>query len=546
MINFNDIYNHLENGRLLEADILALEAFKSDNQKERAIELLISIAIEAGDIDLAKERLRFLDDILISSYRLFLRARVAFMEKNYWQALTYLEQAVDNTWFQYANNQIKEKIYNLLGQCYRFYGYPNRAAECYYKAYKTVDNKQLKILEYSNYLFNLHYLYITPKDYFNAHREYNKLFSDVKKFKHTKKENKRKIRIGYISPDFRNHVVLRFSIAYLISYNREKFEVYCYSTGKEDNYSNFIKTKVTKWCNLQGVNFKTIACKIYNDGVDILFDLCGHCNGSNLPVLAYKPAPIQICGIGYFATTGLKAVDYFLTDDFLKPKQKFFTEKILSLPKSHFCYVPLGEIPALQDAPCLKKGYITFGSFNNVTKVTDEVLDVWKKIMDDVPNSHLLLKGSLFDNIEGRQLFLQRLENIGFDLIHIELRGITNNYLSEYLDMDIALDTFPYPGGGTTCDALYMGVPVITLLDGSHGGDFGGSILKNIGLDFACTLSKEEYIQRARSFAEDKELLNALHRGLRNMMLNSHLMDQKQYMADYEEALIHIYNDEMM
>ena len=249
---------------------------------------------------------------------------------------------------------------------------------------------------------------------------------------------------------------------------------------------------------------------------------------------------MQICGIGYFATTGLKAVDYFLTDDNLNAKEEYFTEKLISLPHSHFCYMPLKNVPPVQEAPCVKNDYITFGSFNNLTKVNDDVLTVWHAIMEAVPNSHLLLKGSLVDNSEGKQLFLQRLDALNFDLSRVELRGISKDYMTEYFDMDIALDTFPYPGGGTTCDALYMGVPVITLMDGSHGGNFGGSILKNVGLEFACAENVNEYVEKAVAIAGDRDLLNALHLGLRNMMLSSKIMDVTGYMKEYEDSFLNL------
>ena len=175
-----------------------------------------------------------------------------------------------------------------------------------------------------------------------------------------------------------------------------------------------------------------------------------------------------------------------------------------------------------------------------MTKVNDEVLAVWHAIMEEVPNSHLLLKGSLVDNSEGKQLFLQRLDALNFDLSRVELRGISKDYMTEYFDMDIALDTFPYPGGGTTCDALYMGVPVITLMDGSHGGNFGGSILKNVGLEFACAENVNEYVEKAVAIAGDRDLLNALHLGLRNMMLSSKIMDVTGYMKEYEDSFLNL------
>ena len=281
---------------------------------------------------------------------------------------------------------------------------------------------------------------------------------------------------------------------------------------------------------------------IYKDKIDILVDLAGHTKGSVLPVLAYKPAPVQISGIGYFATTGLEAVDYFLSDKYLASEPEYFVEKIISLSHSHFCYSPLYEAPSTGEAPCIKNGYITFGSFNHVRKVSDEVLELWTSIIKAVPESHLLLKGLLFDDEYGYELFCNRLLKLGIDIEsdewvnRIELRGFSKDYLKEYLEVDIALDTFPYPGGGTTCDALYMGVPVITLAGNSHGERFGKSLLENIGLSEFVVYDKHAYYDLAVALAGDKEIINNLHIGLRHMMEKSPLMDRKLYMKELEAA----------
>ena len=283
-------------------------------------------------------------------------------------------------------------------------------------------------------------------------------------------------------------------------------------------------------------------------------------------VLGYKTAPIQISGIGYFATTGLQTVDYFLSDKYLAAgcaritgennqiidenlqatdlaSSESFTEKLLVLPHSHFCYVPIKEMPPVRQAPCMSKGYITFGSFNNLIKVNDVVLETWGTILQQVPESRLLLKCASLDDADIRELFRQKLLSLGLSEERFQLRGFSADYLPEYYEMDIALDTFPYPGGGTTCDALYMGVPVVTLGDGSHGGNFGISLLKNIGLDFACSYSVEEYIQKALLLAQDRELLNALHLGLRNMMENSPIMNEQQYMQELEQGYKRIWQE---
>ena len=516
------------------------------------------------------------------AYHRFLVARLYWQAGKHLQALSELEKQCQLAWVQGrlvipAENDFwqgspgeKEVILNLLGQGYKYFGMAQEAAQCYRLASETAVYFPVQASNYSNYVFTLHYVFMPQWEYVQAHKGYNALYAVLKPFVHDKRQLKRrhkkrkKLRIGYISPDFRRHVVLLFIWAMVTKYNRQDFEVYCFSNSPvEDEYSKYIQKQVDAWCNISQLPLRDKALLVYQQELDILVDLAGHSRDNCLPVLGYRPAPIQVSGIGYFATTGLAAVDYFLSDKYLAAgcetlpagkagstlqaigeglaetelaKSDSFTERLLVLPHSHFCYVPLKEMPKVRPAPCLRNGYITFGSFNNLIKVNDVVLEAWAQIMKQVPQSRLLLKCASLDDGDVRELFRQKLLSLGLPEERFELRGFSADYLFEYYDMDVALDTFPYPGGGTTCDALYMGVPVVTLGDGSHGGDFGISLLKNIGLDFACTYAVEEYIQKAVLLAQDAELLNALHLGLRNMMQNSPVMDETSYMQELEQG----------
>ena len=519
------------------------------------------------------------------AYHGFLVARLHWQAKRHLQALGVLEELCQLSWHQgkpvippendfwQASPGEKEVILNLLGQAYKYFGMAQQAAQCYRLASEAAVYFPVKTSNYSNYVFRLHYIFMPQCEYVEVHRGYNALYSVLKPFIHDRRQLKRrqkkrgKLRIGYISPDFRRHVVLLFIWAMVTKYNRQDFEVYCFSNSPiEDEYSKYIQKQVDFWCNISQLPLRDKALLVYQQELDILVDLAGHSRDNCLPVLGYKPAPIQISGIGYFATTGLQTVDYFLSDKYLAAgcasipaesnqvidenlqvtafaSSESFTEKLLVLPHSHFCYVPIKEMPPVRQAPCMSKGYITFGSFNNLIKVNDVVLEAWGTILQQVPESRLLLKCASLDDADIRELFRQKLLSLGLPEERFQLRGFSANYLPEYYDMDIALDTFPYPGGGTTCDALYMGVPVVTLGDGSHGGNFGISLLKNIGLDFACSYSVEEYIQKSILLAQDRELLNALHLGLRNMMENSPIMNEKQYMQELEQGYKRIWQE---
>ena len=526
---------------------LALEKVEQSlSQWGKCKELLTirsSISLELGDLSKAAESL---DELALlgdtSAYTQFLQLRLRFAkgERDLLADIKAVLQRKD------IASAIKEKIYYLSGQCQRYLGNGAEAAKAYQQAAGYASDVYCKALEYSNYLFNMHYGAKTIQEECRAAEGYNDIFSSVPQFFHRPPEKKEKLRIGYISADIREHVVLKFAYAFFRSYDRQHFEVYCYARNYEDGYSRKVMEQVDGWRNLTGMSAAEAARVIYADKIDILFDLSGHTQGSCLPILAYKPALLQISGIGYFATTGLKTVDYFLTDNYLlggsaqaEPQlleSNGFAERLLVMPQTHFCYLPFNGLPEPGETPCRKNGYVTFGSFNNFTKVTDEVLTVWREILERVSDSRLLLKAEIFDRPEGRKAAETRLKKAGISLERIEIRGMTREYMNEYQDVDIALDTFPYPGGGTTFDALYMGVPVIALTGRTHGERFGVSILHNLGLAELCTENTTEYIERAVSLANDRELLVILHQNLRTMLKNSPLMNEKQYMQDIEHG----------
>lgn len=429
-------------------------------------------------------------------------------------------------------------FYSVAGVYYHYLGNTAYACAFFREIWKRTNGLPVRWEYYSKYLMQCHYQFIAYDEYFHLHQGYNNLFKDIWQFRHNKKVHQQhmQIRIGYLSSDFNNCVLMNFIGVLTAFYNQKQFRVYCFANGKKDNVTEFYRSCTVEWVDITGLNAPDAAREIYNREIDILFDLAGHTR-YNLPILAYKPAPVQMCGIGYFATTGLNEVDYFLTDRYLcnTNTQKYFTEKLLLMHNSHLCYCPMGNIPQeIQGAPCKAKGYITFGSFNDPIKVNTAVLQAWQRILAAVPNSRLLLKGRMFNAYQGIETMKNMLLEADIELDRVELRGFSKDYLREYWDVDIALDTFPYPGGGTTCAALYMGVPVITLGDGSHGGDFGISILKNIGMEACCSYSVDEYVEKVILLASDRELLNELHLQMRNIMEASPLMDKEGYMRDLE------------
>ena len=399
------------------------------------------------------------------------------------------------------------------------------------------ENDAMRRYYYGVSLFQLNAVDLPAEEIYRRSCGYGTFFSDVKQFSHRGRRRREKLRIGYISGDFRQHVMQYFIWPFLAGFDRDAFEVYVYNMGKEDQYSEFFRTLVTAWRDLRSYekDMGRIARAIYDDEIDILFDLAGHTGDSGLAALAWKPAPIQISGLGYMATTGLPAVDYFVTDHYCDPpgNERFYVEKLLRLT-SQFCYNGYTSLPASQGTPARTRGYVVFASFNQYTKLTDSMLRAWREIMERVPNSRLLLKTSGFCRRGIARAAWERLGRLGFDLNRVMLEEATRDYMTRYLDVDIALDTFPWPGGGTTCDALYMGVPVVSYYTERHSTRFTYSLLANIGLGDLASERMEDYVETAVALAGNPELLDALHRELRDRMKASPVMDQERYIREME------------
>ncbi|MBQ7723725.1 MAG: hypothetical protein IJT57_05320, partial [Selenomonadaceae bacterium] len=334
-------------------------------------------------------------------------------------------------------------------------------------------------------------------DFRALYAEFKKYLTDVKPYPRRFYAHK-KIRIGFMSADFFYHPVINWSWALLTKLDKSRFEIHCYSSGaKFDEVTKYLREIVTSWQDISKLTDAQAAELIRNDEIDILFDLSGHTANNRLRVAAYRPASVQISGVGYMNSTGLDAMDYFLSDKICAGDLNYFTEKVICLPSSHICYETTARIKPAAAPPCLKNNFVTFGSFNQYGKVSDSILRAWKKILDAVPNSRLTLKHKIFNGSDGRKFVGERLKRFGFDLARIELRPYNDNHLREYGDVDIALDTFPYTGGVTTCEALYMGVPVVSLYGDRHGTRFGLSILTNVGLKELAVDSFDEYVKRA-------------------------------------------------
>lgn len=336
----------------------------------------------------------------------------------------------------------------------------------------------------------------------------------------------RPLRIGYVSPDLRRHPVGTFIEGLMRAHDRSRFEIYCYDESRSDDEVNRrLRTYVKGWRKTLGQGDEAVAQRIFDDRIDILVDLAGHTRGNRLEVFAFRPAPIQVTYLGYCTTTGLSAMDYWLVDGALVPEDSVerTTEAIWRLPRCWITYEPVADAPAV--SPRDFDGPVTFGCFNDLSKLGDEVVAVWVEILNRTPGSRLLLKAAPFNHEAGRNAVVQRFAARGLDPERLILRPRTPDYLKKYGDMDIALDPFPRTGGATTADALWMGVPVVTLAGSRMIERQGVSMLRAIGLEDGIAASTEDYVRTAVGLANDAERRRTLRAGLRDRVRSSELCD---------------------
>ena len=452
--------------------------------------------------------------------------------------------------------------YSLRGSALTLAGSAAEGVHAFLAASRMEADEAQAIAEYSNALFALNYVAVEERAPFAGLAEgFDGFFSAAERMAHTRARHAHaRLRIGYISPDLRRHPVAFFVLPLLRAFDRERFEVFCYANNSEDAVSRTMAQQPgVHWTNILGLLPEEAARLVAADEIDILCDLSGHTKDNCLAVLARKPAPVQVTGLGYMGPTGLSTIDYLLGDRVLDAAEEAEdaaaercrlavedgasqgtreerSERPLSLPHSHFCYLPFVAMPDVAPPPCLSRGYVTFGCFNNYSKVTDAMLLLWRQLLTDVPGARLLLKSRLFGSEEGCSLAVERFERLGLDASRIELRGFSSDYLAEYADMDIALDTAPYTGGLTTCEALYMGVPVVTLKGGTHGARFGASLLQNAGLPELIAEDAAQYVEIAKLLASSPETLQMLREKQRDMLLASPLMNFRQYVQEVEAA----------
>jgi len=360
----------------------------------------------------------------------------------------------------------------------------------------------------------------------------------------------RKLRIGYISPDFRNHSVTFYFESLLDGHDRNKFEIYGYGNiEKPDGVTERLIDKFDFYRDINKVGDKEVAELIMADSIDILVELAGHTGRNRLHILAYKPAPIQVSYLGYPNTTGMPQVDYRLTDDIADTpdQQQYYTEKLVFLPNGFLCYNP-GEVTfKIKELPMLHSDYITFSCFNNIAKLGPVIIKIWVDILNSVPNSRLILKFYEGKDPEIREYYYNLFAEHGLE--NPKERLVLSGWLAQanhfelYNNIDIALDTYPYNGTTTTCQALLMGVPVITLTGKHHASRVGLNILSRVGMQFFSTQSPEEYVKKAVVLASKPEALTQIRATMRQRLAASPLCNYGLITKDIENVYRQMWHD---
>jgi len=417
------------------------------------------------------------------------------------------------------------------------------------ESYKAAFTIQPDFIEaWQNYLFGLNYAPgYSAQEIFEEHVKFGRQLEEAAAGLQLQHGNERdpgkRLKIGYVSADFRNHAVAYFIEPVLAHHEREQIEVYCYYNHPvADEVTQRLKPLAEHWRDIGALGDDEAAQQIREDRIDILVDLAGHSAGNRLGVFARKPAPVQATWLGYLSTTGLRSIDYRITDVSADPaglSERYYTEELVRLPDTFVCYLPIDHSPAVGALPAVKNGYITFGSFNNLAKMTPEVRTLWARVLLAVPGSRLLLKTRGLNDAQLRQQLVEDFARHDVPEDRLELVAWDDSYaqhLDRYNQVDIGLDPFPCNGGTTSFDAMWMGVPVVTLAGDRFISRMGVSMLASLGLTELAADTPEDYVAIAARLAGDPDRLAALRAGLRERMANSPLTDARGFTLNLEKA----------
>ena len=442
-----------------------------------------------------------------------------------------------------------EKTYNNLGNLLNDLGKYDEATDAYRKAIKI---KPDYAKAYSNLLFNLNYktnydhnLYLFEAKKFSLNCKSNKKNFSLE-YKYEK--NPKKLRLGFMSADFGNHPGGYFTLSTLRELRKKNFDLIAYPTiNRDDEFSPHFRPLFSKWNLIDKKKDEEVVETIVNDKIHILLDVQGHSGKNRLPIFMFKPAPIQASWLGQ-GSTGISQMDYFIGSPHTTPKneENHYTEKVLRLPEISQCFTPPDYDVQINSLPALKKGFLTFGCINKLTKVNDDVIILWSKILQLVPNSKLILKNRNLENENVAKNILKKFQNQKIEKKRLILSGESSTrkeLLKVYNEIDIALDPFPFQGNTSTCESAWMGVPVITLKGNRYLFHFGESINSNLGMHDWIANNHDEYVSKAIKFSSDLKKLSTIRINLRKIALQSPVFDASRFSNHFSNLFWHMWNN---
>jgi protein O-GlcNAc transferase len=434
------------------------------------------------------------------------------------------------------------EAHNNLGLALKDQGDIETAIRHFARAVELRDNYHHA---HSNRLYALHFRSSHDgQSIFAAHRAWGERHVDhieaVARSEVRTSNANRRLRIGYVSPDLRDHPVGRSVLPLIEHADRDAFEIVCFSDSwSNDPIATQIRAGASNFHQTAHLSDERLAHFIALQKIDILVDLTLHMHRNRLLTFARKPAPIQVTFIGYPATTGLKQIDYRITDRRLDPlgeTDAFNSERLIRLPRSFWCYVPDDAAPPVSELPSMRTKFITFGSLNNPCKMSDAVIDLWSEVLRAVPNSRIMLFVIERENVGERFRNFFAKHDIDPSRLDFVSRQSRLDYLNQYSQIDIALDPFPYNGHMTSCDALWMGVPIVSLRGHTSVGRGGESLLASLNLLEFLAHSPKDYVEIATALANDPVRLANLRRSMRDRMLASAICDASGFTRDVEAA----------
>lgn len=558
-----------QSGDLTGANRLCVSIPETDPDFPNALHLLSAIALASGQVDTGVKYCRQAADLDPGNPNILNGLAVALHTAGQFSAaLSAIDRAISLSGAQPDFHASRSMILNDLGQLKEAFASADKALSldptCLVaisnkgKTYQKIGRADLafecfaKASELAPHLPVLVYNTLSAINYSSAHKTKD-VFALTMQYWNAaplprasagfdrQRDPQASLTIGFVSADFRRHAVGHLFEPYFRNRDRAKYKVHLYSNhAQEDDLTAQYRNGCDAWCNIVGLSDKVIADQIVADGVDVLIDLSGLTDGHRLGVFALKPAPVQATWLGYVASTGIPEIDYIVCDNFVLPpeNEKYFVEQPMRLPD---CYLPFTPPDAAQrpaPSPVTANGQIVFGSFNNLIKINPDVIRAWATILNETHGSRLVLKSPPLSDDFVRACVLQSFSEVGIEQDRLSLLGRTSRaeHLEAYSQIDIALDPFPYGGGITTAETLWMGVPVITFAGDTWQSRAGYSILEAVGFPQFVSHTLEDYIAKAKDLASNTDELVAIRRNMRAIVQSSPLCDEQKIARDVENV----------